>query len=173
MGEDKSLLSFDTSSTIIEYQYNRLSKIFNNVYISSKTNKFNFKTLDRNKLILDNNDISSPMIALKAILSNFTNKVFIVAVDTPFVTYEAINSIINKSHLHEIVIASSNDKIHNLCGIFKCSLVDKIDTYLKEDMHKINYLVKNSDTKIIHFENNEQFLNINTKDDYQKALNQI
>ena len=172
MGEDKSLLPFDSTPTIIEYQYNRLSKIFSDVYISSKTDKFNNK-IDTSKLILDNSDIYSPMIALKSILSTFTDKVFIVAVDTPFVSFEAIETIIKNSNSNEITIASSDDKIHNLCGIFSCSLLDKIDGYLKEDMHKINYLVRNSDAKIIDFKDSKQFLNVNTQDDYKVALKQI
>ena len=171
MGEDKSLLPFEISSSIIEYQYNRLTKIFTNVYISSKSNKFT--TLDTNRLILDNDDISSPMVALKAILNIFDGKVFIIAVDTPFIRYETIHSIINCSSSYDITISSSNDRVHNLCGIFSTALIHKIDNYLKDNIHKINFLVKNSNTKIIDFKDSKQFLNINTKEDYQKALKQL
>ena len=36
MGEDKSLLPFPPYKTLTHYQYQRLNKIFKNVYISSK-----------------------------------------------------------------------------------------------------------------------------------------
>jgi len=44
MGEDKSLLPFSSFKTLTEFQLSRLSKIFKNVYISTKEkNKFEFK----------------------------------------------------------------------------------------------------------------------------------
>ena len=44
MGEDKALLPFSTFDTLTEFQHSRLSKIFNNVYISIKDkSKFNFE----------------------------------------------------------------------------------------------------------------------------------
>ena len=42
MGEDKSLLPFSSSQTLIQYQYDRLKPYFKNIYISSKVDKFNF-----------------------------------------------------------------------------------------------------------------------------------
>jgi len=42
MGRDKALLPFGGYDTLTEYQYRRLSKIFNRVYISTKNDKFNF-----------------------------------------------------------------------------------------------------------------------------------
>jgi molybdopterin-guanine dinucleotide biosynthesis protein A len=36
-------------------------------------------------------------------------------------------------------------------------------------MHKINFLVKNSQTKYKEFDDEDQFININTPDEYQKA----
>ncbi|RUM64044.1 MAG: molybdenum cofactor guanylyltransferase, partial [Sulfurimonas sp.] len=43
MGEDKTLLPFAGFTTLTEFQYSRLSKIFTNVYISCKDkNKFPF-----------------------------------------------------------------------------------------------------------------------------------
>ena len=40
MGEDKSLLPFGSSNSLIEYQYKRLKPYFKNLYISSKIDKF-------------------------------------------------------------------------------------------------------------------------------------
>jgi molybdopterin-guanine dinucleotide biosynthesis protein A len=166
MGEDKSLLPFGEFNTLIEYQYQKLSQIFQDVYISTKIDKFDFEA----KLILDDKDIYSPMVALKSILKQFKTKVFIISVDTPFVKKETILKLIKQSSNFDITIAQDKNKTHNLCGIFEHKLIYDIDTLLKQDIHKINYLIQKNNANIIEFENEKQFLNINTKDDYQKAL---
>ncbi len=167
MGEDKSLLPFGNFDTLIQFQYSKLSKIFSNVFISSKTNKFNFHA----NLILDDNlHISSPMIALQSILKEFDNKVFIITVDIPLLKKETIEELIRMSKNSDITIAMDKEKIHNLCGIFDTSLLNNINSYIKEDIHKINYLIKNSNTTYVSFENIHQFTNINTEDEYKKAL---
>ncbi len=61
MGRDKSLLPFGEFDSLIEYQYSRMKNIFDEVFISTKYNKFSFKA----KLIVDNSNIFSPMMALK------------------------------------------------------------------------------------------------------------
>ncbi len=174
MGEDKSFLPFADKTSLIEYQYNKLSKIFSKVYISSKINKFEFKT----NLILDEGEIFSPMIALNSILKKMKNeklaeKVFIITVDTPLVNHKIIKEIIDNSKNTEITIAKTKEKTHNLCGVFSTNLLDKITALLKQDIHKINSLIKNSNTLHLTFENEEKFLNLNTKEEYKKALDII
>ena len=166
MGEDKSFLPFGEFNSLIQFQHNKLSKIFSNVFISSKINKFDFKA----NLILDeNSEVSSPMIALQSILNKFDDKVFIITVDTPLIKEETIKKIVKNSTEYEITIAQDSEKIHNLCGVFSKCLLNRIDRYINDDIHKINYLVKNSITQYISFNNVEQFININTANDYKEA----
>lgn len=167
MGEDKSLLPFLENKSLIQYQYERLQKVFQKVYISSKTQKFNFNA----NIILDNGSIYSPMIALESILSHFENqKVFIITVDTPFVSTHTIQTLVEQSNDHEITIAQSRDTLHNLCGVFDSSILKKIQSFIQQDIHKINALVNKSHTKIVSFENEKEFLNINTPDIYNQSL---
>ena len=166
MGEDKSLLPFREYSTLIEYQYNKLSKIFSKVYVSSKTNKFDFTS----NLILDIQNISSPMVALEAILQNFDNKVFIITVDSPLVHKDTILELINQSWQSDITVAVESNKTHNLLGVFSKDLLKNINNYICENMHKINILLKNSNTKYVEFEESHQFINVNTQFDYQKLI---
>jgi len=107
MGEDKSLLPFKKFNTLIEYQHNKLSKIFSTVYISSKSNKFEF---DANLLIDESQEIHSPMIALKSILSKITSeKVFIVTVDVPLIKKETFDTLIEQSNPYTFTIAKDTD----------------------------------------------------------------
>jgi len=57
MGKDKASLPFGSYDTLAEYQYQRLKKIFSDIYIGSKTDKFDFNA----PLILDRYSVSSPM----------------------------------------------------------------------------------------------------------------
>ncbi|AYJ80923.1 molybdenum cofactor guanylyltransferase [Aliarcobacter cryaerophilus ATCC 43158] len=172
MGEDKSLLSFSSSNSLIEFQYKRLKPYFKDIFISSKIDKFDFLD-DKTKLILDiNQDIYSPILALQTILEKF-DKVFIITVDTPFVKLETIEKLINSSNNFEITIAQTLEKTHNLCGVFSKNINTIISFMIKDDIHKINYLVKNSKYQIINFNNEDEFLNINDRKEYEKALNII
>ncbi|AYJ78971.1 molybdenum cofactor guanylyltransferase MobA [Aliarcobacter cryaerophilus] len=172
MGEDKSLLPFSSSNSLIEFQYKRLKPYFKDIFISSKIDKFDFLD-DKTKLILDiNQDIYSPILALQTILEKF-DKVFIITVDTPFVKLETIEKLINSSNNFEITIAQTLEKTHNLCGVFSKNINTIISFMIKDDIHKINYLVKNSKYQIINFNNEDEFLNINDRKEYEKALNII
>ena len=172
MGEDKSLLPFSSSKTLIEYQYNRLKPYFKNIYISSKVDKFDF--LEKECLILDENkDVFSPILALDTIFKKFQNqKIFIITVDTPFVSIDTIAKLIEESKDCDICIAQT-EKTHNLCGVFSSNISLTIKTMIENDIHKIWFLIKNNIYKIIELPNNNEFLNINHRDDYEIALKDI
>jgi molybdenum cofactor guanylyltransferase len=172
MGEDKSLLPFSSSKTLIEYQYNRLKPYFKNIYISSKTNKFDF--IEEKFLILDENkDVFSPILALDTIFDKFKNqKIFIITVDTPFVTIESISKLIEESENYDICIAQT-EKTHNLCGVFSSNISLTIKNMIINDIHKINYLIKNNKYNIIKFHKNSEFMNLNNKYEYLESLSYI
>lgn len=168
MGEDKALLPFGNFDTLVEYQHNKLSKLFKEVYISSKENKFNFSA----NLIYDNNpNISSPMVALDSIVQKLkSEKIFIITVDIPLVKKETIDLLINKSDAYTITIARDKNKTHNLCGIFNRSIQNTIKVLLEKDIHKINYMIKQTNNfQEILFNNKEQFINLNTVPEYEFA----
>jgi len=169
MKEDKSLLKFSSSNSLIEYQYKRLKPYFKNLYISSKTNKFDFLSLD--KLILDKNqETYSPILALETILETLEDeKIFIITVDTPFIKIQTIEKLINSNKNFDITIAQTS-KVHNLCGVFSKNILNSIKHMIKNDIHKINYLIKSTNYNIVEFKNEDEFLNLNYKEDYIKAL---
>ena len=172
MGEDKSLLPFSSSKTLIQYQYDRLKPYFRNIYISSKVDKFDF--LEKDSLILDKNkDIFSPILALDTIFEKFKDqKIFIITVDTPFVSVDSIYKLIKESKDYDICVAQT-EKTHNLCGVFSSNIRLTIKTMIENDIHKIGYLLKNNIHKILRFPDDGEFININNKDDYEVAVNNI
>lgn len=172
MGEDKALLPFSSYDTLSQYQFDRLKSYFKNIYISSKINKFDFLQSSEN-LILDEGKVFSPIVALQAILNSIKEqKVFIITVDTPLVSIESINQIIEESEKYEICVAQTK-RTHNLCGVFSKSVLTTIDSMLKEDIHKVGFLLKQSKTHICELENDDEFINLNEKEEYFRALKLI
>jgi molybdopterin-guanine dinucleotide biosynthesis protein A len=171
MGEDKSLLPF-FSSSLTQYQFDRLKPYFKNIYLSSKINKFDF--ISDNELLLDENkDVFSPILALNTIFNKFENqKIFIITVDTPLVSIESISKLIEESKDVDICVAQT-EKIHNLCGVFSSNISLTIKNMIENNIHKIGYLIKNNKFKIVEFPNDSEFININNQNDYEKALSYI
>ena len=171
MGEDKSLLPFGDSPTLTQFQLKKLKKLFKNVFISCKNkDKFDFEANFIEDVITDN--IFAPTTGFIAIFKKFPQqKFFVLSVDSPFISQEEITTLIEADkNSYDATIAYSEGKIQPMCGIYHPSLEEKFVTMLQEDKHKLGYLLKNSKTHSVHFENEKAFLNLNNPSDYQKAL---
>lgn len=173
MGEDKALLPFGNSNSLTQYQYDRLKPYFKKIYISSKTNKFPFLKNKSNDLILDKQEESSPIVALESIFKTInSSKIFLITVDTPLVKIDSIKQIIEKSLDSDICVAKT-ERIHNLCGVFDYSCLKIIIKMLENDIHKVGYLLKNMNTKYLQFEDEDEFINLNDKNEYSRAKSLI
>ncbi|WP_072679658.1 NTP transferase domain-containing protein [Arcobacter sp. LA11] len=169
MGEDKALLPFSNANSLTEYQYNRLKPYFKNIFVSSKIDKFDFLKNKTKDLILDKGEEYSPIVALETILESINSqKVFIITVDTPLVKIESIKKLIDNSFKYDATVAQTK-KTHNLCGVFDKSNLLQIKAMLKNDIHKVGFLLKNINTNYVDFSLENEFINVNEKDDYLKA----
>lgn len=174
MQRDKSLLPFNDYNSLIQYQYERLKEKFTDVYISTKEYKFDFLDIKHRDIIYDKAKLHSPIVALQTILESIkSEKVFILTVDTPFISVDTIEKLMKESSAYDIVIATTATKEHNLCGVFSNAVLEQIKPMLKEDMHKVGYLLKQCHTKRLLCENEDEFLNMNTPDEYKVALTRI
>lgn len=170
MGEDKALLPFSNSKTLTQFQFERLKPHFKEVYLSSKTNKFDF-LIDEKNIILDKEEVFSPMAALKSIFDYFgaKGKIFIITVDTPFVGIDTIRTLIINSIHNDITLAKTLERKHNLCGVFDASSIDIVNKMIEEDIHKVGFLLQKQKTSFLEFKNENEFINLNNKEDYEKA----
>ncbi len=168
MLEDKSLLPFGDFDTLIEYQYTKLSKIFTDVYISSKNDNFSFTC----KTILDEKNVYAPTIGFVSIFSALhVEKVFVLSVDTPFVGINEIKRIVDMDETNfDATIAKTAFGSHPLCGIYHRSLEGEFQKMVDKDNHKLGFLLKGSKTYWVEFEEEEAFSNLNYPHEYQEAL---
>lgn len=168
MGRDKALLPFGDFSTLAEYQYRRVSKIFKRVYISAKSNKFNFKA----DIIKDRYIITSPLVALISVFESLNiDEVFILSVDIPFVSREIIDRLYREALSDsDTIIASSPNGLEPLCGIYRRGILDLAKDFLKANNHRLTSLIESSNSQIVEFNLSREFMNLNKREDYNRAL---
>jgi len=170
MGRDKALLPFGGYSTLAEFQYRRLLGIFPRVSISAKTDKFPFEA----PLIPDESAVSSPMVALAAVLRRIEcDGVFLLGVDMPFVSKTSIErllAIAEEKPDTPIVSLRSDRGIEPLCAIYRRALLPRIELLISRDIHRLRTLHEENSAIYLSVENRGELANLNRPEEYEKAI---
>jgi molybdenum cofactor guanylyltransferase len=170
MGQDKSLLPFGGFSSLAQFQYIRLSKLFTNVYISTKTaDKFGFDA----HFILDSSDAEyAPTAGFVSAFDTLPHdSIFVLSVDTPFVDESVISALIDADSPDlDAIIARTPSGSHPMCGIYHRTLLEPFRQMGLEGNHRLGKLLSHSKTRMIEFENEELFMNLNHPHEYEAAL---
>ena len=167
MGQDKTLMEFGKFKDLTHFQFAKMSEIFDKVFISAKSQKFDPPL----PVLADEFDDFSPMGAIYSILKNFKDdKVFIIPCDMPFVEISTIYELYENVGNCDICVASDEIRQHNLCGFFDTAVTKKALNLYENNNHKIANLLNLVEFKAVKFANSEQFHNINDENDYKKAL---
>lgn len=220
MGADKCFLDFKAKS-LIEWQFEKMSKLFASVFISCKADKFGGKfgektlIFDENLEFLSQNsknslnsnlnsqsansmssqisrensalnanlakpkrekmaDFSS-MLALYSVLKAFENKfIFIIGVDTPFVSEKSIQRLILSADEALMIVPSVANRAHFLCAFYHSQIAPLCLKCLQNGVHKISTLSQNlppNALKFIEFSDENEFFNLNTPQDYERIKN--
>lgn len=170
MGEDKSLLPFGGFATLAQFQYDRLTRLFPRVYISTKTaDKFDFDA----PFILDPAEVDFAPTA--GFVSTFRalceDRVMVLSVDTPFVDAEVFQALLAADTEDlDALIARTAEGSHPLCGIYHRSLLGEFERMLLEGDHRLGKLLASSNTRYVMFEDEERFANLNHPSEYREAL---
>jgi len=173
MGKNKALLSFDSKESLAKYQYERLEKIFEHVYLSAKDANL-FDHFDANVI---EDEIGKEVYAPTAGFVNVfrrlksENMIFVLSVDTPFVDKAIIDKCIAVTdNDYDAIIVRTPGGIHPLCGIYSRSLEEPLMRMLNEGDHKLSRLLENAHVHYIYIDEEDALLNMNTPEDYEKAL---
>ena len=238
MGADKCFLDFKAKS-LIEWQFEKMSKLFASVFISCKADKFGGKfgektlIFDENLEFLSQNlknslnsnlnsqganssvnsalnqishqnssvnsmssqisrknsalnaNLSKPkrekmadfssMLALYSVLKAFENKfVFIIGVDTPFVSEKSIQRLILSANEALMIVPSVANRAHFLCAFYHSQIAPLCLKCLQNGVHKISALSQNlppNALKFVEFSDENEFFNLNTPQDYERIKN--
>ena len=176
MGENKALLPFADKKSLTQYQYERLNEIFDDVYIGTKEPQL-FDHIDAS--FIDeccHPNIYAPTIGFVSAFKQLKKQkaLFVLSVDAPFVNKTMIDAF-QAVELgdYDAIIARTQSGIHPLCGIYSRSLELPLHKMIQEDNHKLGQLLKNSNVLYIDIEDEELLMNVNTPDEYQKALKKV
>lgn len=243
MGADKCFLDFKAKS-LIEWQFEKMSKLFASVFISCKADKFggkfgektlifdeNLEFLSQNSKNALNSNLnsqsanlrvnlsanssanlnsqganssvnsalnqisrensalnanlakpkrekmadSSSMLALYSVLKAFDDKfVFIIGVDTPFVSEKSIQRLILSANEALMIVPSVANRAHFLCALYHSQIAPLCLKCLQNGVHKISALSQNlppNALKFVEFSDENEFFNLNTPQDYERIKN--
>ena len=93
--------------------------------------------------------------------------------DTPFFTINIFNQFLDQvdEKKSELFFMNSNQKRHNIFGLWSIDLIDKLEIDLENGARKVEKWANNIGLQTINmsFEKKDPFFNINTKEDLKKA----
>ncbi|HDX6331590.1 TPA: NTP transferase domain-containing protein [Campylobacter fetus] len=163
MGSDKTLLAYKDYPSITHFLFERLSKIFKDVKISAKNDKFEPKL----PVFVDDFDDFSALKVIANLDKNYNEPVFIIAADTPFVKFETIKELYLNLKNNYISLPKGGEFVHGLCGFYNPKVSLAAQSLLKNGMQKIALLRDLCPTVITEFKDKKQFLNLNTQAEYE------
>ena len=175
MGTDKGLLLFE-GKAMIQYVIEQMQPIFDKLVIVSNNpeyKKFGLEVIP--DLIKD----IGPAGGIYTALHHSEAKLnFMVSCDMPFVTQEAIAFIVKNADENQIVLLENLGKLEPLFGVYSKECEEKWLQLIQQGKFKLQDMVLHFKVKTIPVENNEIFAasffkNINTKEDFNNALNRI
>ncbi|GAA8988322.1 molybdenum cofactor guanylyltransferase MobA [Helicobacter pylori] len=159
---NKALMPFESHSSLLEYQYMRLLKLFKKVIISAKKSY----ELNAPYLLERESDLFSPLFGIyNAFLTLQTPYIFFIPIDTPLVSFESIKALCGIKNF-SVVYAKSPTKEHYLISLWHQNILNA----LKTQNYRLSDLVKNTSSIAMHLDKEEEFLNPNTLKDYELAV---
>ncbi|WQX79215.1 molybdenum cofactor guanylyltransferase MobA [Helicobacter pylori] len=163
---NKALAPLKSYSSLLEYQYTRLLKLFKQVIISAKKSY----ELNAPYLLEKESGLFSPLFGIhNAFLTLQTPYIFFIAIDAPLVSFESIKTLCGIQNF-SVVYAKSPTKEHYLISLWHKSTLNALNYALKTQNYRLSNLVKNASYVAISFNQEEEFLNLNTLKDYELAV---
>ncbi|WP_154434475.1 molybdenum cofactor guanylyltransferase MobA [Helicobacter pylori] len=163
---NKALMPFESYSSLLEYQYTRLLKLFKKVIISAKKSY----ELNAPYLLERESDLFSPLFGIyNAFLTLQTPYIFFIPIDTPLVSFESIKALCGIKKF-SVIYAKSPTKEHYLISLWHQSILNALSYALKTQNYRLSDLVKNTSSIAMHFNKEEEFLSLNTLKNYELAV---
>jgi len=181
-GEDKSIIRLG-SKTLLDHTIDKIEKEFNEVLIISNNKEYNFK----NKKIHTVKDCIEgqlgPLVgiltAMKWVNENKKNYKWIASFpcDTPFFDNKLISKLKlkTKETSKKLIFLNSDKKRHNIFGLWSMDLIETLEKDIKNSFRKVEIWADKVGYESINIntEKFDRFLNINTKEDLEKAKENI
>ena len=168
MGEDKCDLKYN-GETLLNLQIDKIKRIGIEDIIAS-----GYRGNNCSAKIVEDNIMKGPLSGILKGLKNIKNdRAFVISVDVPLVKVESIKKIIDYSLKKDIemTLLRHNGNREPLIGVYKKSLISKIENILSSDKYSVMKLSDICEYEFIDIDDDDVFfLNVNYKTDYDKLL---
>ena len=180
-GEDKSQVKLD-GKLLIDYILTEIIDQFKEILIVSNSQiKFeNSKNISViGDLKKDQGPLGGVLSAMKWVKEKNKDYKWISTfpVDTPFFKKEILQNFLSEINLEEgkLFFIKSNNTRHNIFGVWSIDLMDKLEEDLDKGERKVEVWANSIGVKNINmkFEDKDPFFNINTKEDFEKAIENL
>ncbi len=175
MGADKGLLTFH-GKPIVQKIIDQLKPAVKNVIIVSNNieyKKFGFEVIA--DLIKD----IGPAGGIHTALSHTdAEQIFVVSCDMPYITTDAIQYMIEQASQSQITLPLNHERMEPLFGVYSKKCLPIWQQLIEQGMIKLQEIVTHFELLKVNIDNNELFndllfLNINDKNDLQRALKKL
>ena len=175
MGEDKGLILLN-GKPIISYVINQLKPAVDTIIIVSNNKeyvKFGYEVIE------DTIKNIGPSAGILAALNHTnTEKNFVVSCDMPFIAIPSIEYIINQSEGYQITVPIYKDKYEPMFAVYSKECINKWEELIELGTYKMmdiinHFMVLKVNVDNNHLFNDSLFININTKEDLQKAIDKL
>ncbi|MDA9956958.1 molybdenum cofactor guanylyltransferase [Candidatus Pelagibacter sp.] len=180
-GADKSQVKLG-NKLLIDYILSEIIDEFNEVLVVSN-NQINFESSEKISLIKDFKQGLGPLggvlTAMKWIKDKNKNYQWISTfpADTPFFKNEILKDFLKSINQDDgkLFFIKSNNTRHNIFGLWSVDLMDRLEKDLDKGERKVEVWANSIGVKNINmnFENEDPFFNINTKEDLEKAMENL
>ena len=181
-GEDKSTVKLG-NKTLLDHTVNKIENEFNEILVISNNKELNFK----NKKIQVIEDCIEgqlgPLVgiltAMKWVKENKKDYRWVASFpcDTPFFDINLTNKLKLKTNntSKKLIFLNSEKKRHNIFGAWSIDLIEILENDLKKNFRKVEIWADKIgyESININIEKFDNFLNINTKKDFEKAKKNI
>lgn len=168
MGEDKCDLEYH-GETLLNLQIEKFKRIGIEDIVASGYKGNNCKAR-----VVEDEIMEGPLSGiLKGLQVIKNDRAFVISVDVPLVKEDSIRQLINYSFDKDlqIVLVRHGGKQEPLIGVYKKELTDKIENVISGENHSVMRLVDECSYEFLDIEDDDEyFLNINYRDDYDKLL---
>ena len=171
MGRDKALLPFGGYPTLTQYQIARFTPYFEKIYVGCKSReKFDFEA----NFIEDLREYSdsAPHIGLISAFEQIkSNTICVLSVDTPFFSHEAFQKLLDHTDTDtDAIIAQSPKGRQPLCAVYRDTVLPHLKALTKTKQYRFAALFERISTTFVPFEDEKLFTNLNTPEEYAKAM---
>ena len=170
MGQDKCELVYN-GKTFLQHQIDKVRNIgIEDIVLSG------YRGTSVNEKIIKDEMMLGPLSGIYLGLNAIENdRAYVTSVDTIFVHEDVIKKLIDESFATDenILVITHHSKTEPLIAIYKKAIVEKIKDKLDKKDLKVLNLLSEVGCKYVEIDDDDEFMNINYKDEYNRLTESL